>query len=158
MTYIRVKKINSNLYAYLIENKNTPNGPRQIVLRYLGRVYNLRQQKQPSSQEINSSNKIGLIQQLATAALKVHGFEEHKKNLLYEKIMFKPQKFTITKNKKNVVLRINDGHLCSFTMQRLINFKKTKDINKDAYTLAKYFLEAGLAVSQEQFVKFYQKL
>lgn len=158
MAYIRIKNINSKPYAYLIENKKTTAGPRQKVLRYLGRVYYPGPQKEFSLPTINFINNHGFLQRLLTVILKAHGFEEHKKNLLYKQMIFKLQKFTLTKNNKEVVLRINEGNLCSFTMQRLINFKKTKDINKDAYILAKYFLEAGLPVTQEQFVEFYQKL
>ena len=45
MAYIRTKKINNNKYAYLVENKNTPKGPRQKVIQYLGRVHEFKIEK-----------------------------------------------------------------------------------------------------------------
>lgn len=156
MAYIRVKKINNKPYAYLVENKKTANGPRQKVLQYLGRVHHFEPQKENALQEIRVQNKKEFIRQLASSTLEAHGFKRNQKNLVQEKITFSPQQLTLIKNNKEAILAVNEGKLCSFTLQRLANFKKTRDLNKDANLLARYFLEAGLPVSQEQFVSFYQ--
>ena len=36
--------------------------------------------------------------------------------------------------------------------------KKSDNLNKDATLLAKYFLEAGLNVNQEEFIEYYSSL
>ena len=59
---------------------------------------------------------------------------------------------------KDAVVKVGEGHLSSFTVKRLVNFKKSDDVNKDATLLAKYFLEAGLNVSQEEFIEYYSGL
>ena len=62
------------------------------------------------------------------------------------------------KTEKEAVIKLNDGYLSTFTLQRLLNFKKSKDFNKDAYNLAKCFLEAGLNISKDLFIEYYQKI
>ena len=47
--------------------------------------------------------------------------------------------------------------MTNYSTSRILKFRKTKDIQGDGYQLAKYFVEAGLPISQEAFVKFYEK-
>jgi len=90
--------------------------------------------------------------------LKKLGFSKRRGDLVHQGIVFSP--FTIKKrsNNKDVVIALNKGYLCSYTVDRILKFRKTKDINKDGYKLAKYFLEAGIEISRENFVGFYQQL
>lgn len=158
MVYIRIKKISHKHYAYLVENKATAAGPRQKVLQYLGRVHQLQraQNNNNNAVAINAKNKTEFLQQLVSAHLENHGFNKGKKDYQFHDLIYSYTDFTLSSKKKDAVLAINEGYLCRFTLQRIINFKKSKDVTKDAYLLAKYFLEAGLPLSQEQFVQFYQ--
>ena len=159
MAYIRTKKISGNKYAYLVEIISTDKGPRQKVKQYLGRVHNFEKSKEVS--EINPGNsKENILLNLIQPELQAMGFKERKDNFVYQKLHFNNKKFSLTKSKTNkeAIISLNDGYLSTFTLQRIINFQKTKNLNKDAHTLAKYFLEAGLQINQELFVKFYQKL
>ena len=61
-----------------------------------------------------------------------------------------------SKTIKEAVIKTNDAYLSTFTLQRILKFKKSDDLNKDAQELAKYFLEAGLSVSQDHFIAYYQ--
>lgn len=159
MTYIRIKKISHKPYAYLVENKATAAGPRQKVLQYLGRVHQLQRAQNNNNNNavaIKAKNKTEFLQQLVSVHLEKHGFNKGKNDYQFHNLIYSYTNFTLSNKKKDAVLAINEGYLCSFTLQRIINFKQSKDVTKDAYTLAKYFLEAGLPLSQEQFVQFYQ--
>lgn len=162
MSYIRLKTISSQRYAYQVEIVSTPKGPRQKVKQYLGKVYSLEPIQEPDS-IILGSKKQNLLQNLVLAQLKSLGFKERDKGWFFEDLSFDPEDFTFIKktktNKKQAaVLSLNQGYLSTFTLQRIINFKKSKNLNQDAQNLAKYFLEAGLPISKELFVKFYQNL
>ena len=151
MAYIRVKKINDNQYAYLVENLNTKKGPRQKVKQYLGRVYNL---DSDSTEEIEVDD---LFLRIVLRTLMKVGFRKRKNLFYHNDLVFNSNNNTIMKKKKNVVIKVNEGYLCSFTLQRLDNFKRTT-VDKDGPILAKYFLEAGLEVTESEFVDFYQNL
>lgn len=160
MVYIRVKRINAKPYAYLVESKNS----RQKVKKYLGRVYEL------EPKVLNLENRIVrgrrkedfllklTLRELGNLGFRVKGAKHHCKNF-----MFCPKKFTLrkkTKSKtvKETVISLNDGHLSSFTLQRILNFEKSKDLRVDAELLAKYFLEAGFQISRENFINYYRLL
>ncbi len=162
MSYIRIKTISNQKYAYQVEIVSTPKGPRQKVKQYLGKIYSLE-----SIQELDTiilgTKKQDLLQNLILAQLKSLGFQEKDNFLTFQDLIFSPEDFTFIKktktNKKQAaVLSLNQGYLSTFTLQRIINFKKSKNLNQDAQNLAKYFLEAGLPISKELFVKYYQSL
>ncbi len=166
MPYIRIKKINNTLYAYLVESINSKFGPRQKVKLYLGRVHVLRNTcekrevavKKIIPEKIIYENNKGLLLSLISDELKRHGFKNEKDKLLRENITFDSNRFSVCNKSKKVVLSLNEGFLCDFTMQRLAGFRKTKDLNSDALKLARYFLDAGLQVNEKDFVKFYELL
>ena len=162
MVYIRVKKISKYLYAYLVENVSTKLGPRQKVKQYLGRVYELEKSKEVEEVS-NGSNKEEILLNLVIPELEVRRFKKKKallinKNLTFDTKQFTFKKTTKSKTEKDAILKLNDGYLCTFTLKRILTFENSKDVKKDAQILAKYFLEAGLLISQETFVSFYQKL
>ncbi len=163
MTYIRIKKINDKKYAYLVETVNTKSGPRQKVKQYLGRVHFLEQKKEPRQISEKFKDKKSILLNLVKTELESKGFKEKKDNHTHKSLIFHPKKFTLTrktksKTEKEAVIKLNDGYLSTFTLQRLLNFKKSKDFNKDAYNLAKCFLEAGLNISKDLFIEYYQKI
>ena len=60
------------------------------------------------------------------------------------------------KNKKgNAAVGMHDGFLTGYTLSRLIRFKAY--VQEDGYTLAKLFVEAGLAVPEEVFIATFSK-
>ncbi len=152
MAYIRVKKISGNNYAYLVESEMTPKGPRQRVKKYLGRVYSFDEKR---SKLVAGR---GVLQRVVLGELAKYGFKQEKKGFVCNDVWYfaKEQKFV--KGKKSVVLALNEGYLCEYTLNKIKNFKKSKDLNKDAVKLANLFYQAGLPISEEDFVDFYQKL
>ena len=160
MAYIRVKKIKDNKYAYLVDNINTSSGPRQKVKKYLGRVHEFDKVKEGN---VSESGNQGILHDLVISELVNLGFRKKGNNYIHNNFIFSLKenslkKSTGSKTHKEAVISLNDGYLCSFTLQRIANFRKSKDFNKDAYTLAKYFLQSGLQVNEEDFVRFYQEL
>ena len=164
MTFIRRKKINGKEYAYLVETVKTSSGPRQKVKLYLGKVHQLENKATTDSNTttltINSSNKKDFLRKLIIRELKKYNLKEKNKTYQNKSIVFSPKTFTLSKktNNKPAVANINEGHLCDFTLQRISKFNKTDNLTQDATILAKYFLEAGLQISKEEFVNYYQLL
>ncbi|MBT3835914.1 hypothetical protein HOD05_01095 [Candidatus Woesearchaeota archaeon] len=158
MAYIRVKKISNKPYAYLVESQSTKRGPRQRVKQYLGRVHTVELQENVES-VVSGKTKKEFLQGMVVRELKRAGFTEKGKKFSFESLHFCPQELTLRKkNKKEAILKLNEGYLCSFTVDRLHTFAKSKDVNKDGLLLAKYFLESGLTVNEEEFVQYYQML
>ena len=155
MAYVRIKKISGNPYAYLVENEKTDKGPRQRVKKYLGRVYPFKEEIS-QNKEVKESNKNKFVKALILRELAPRKFKQKDEKYYFDKLVFSPKTFSVSKGKKNVVLAFNGGYLSQFTIERIINFKKTNNLKKDATILAKYFLDAGLLLSREEFVNFYQ--
>ena len=152
MAYIRTKKINNKPYAYLVENISTINGPRQKVKKYLGRIHELNDANNKNKSNISANTKKEFLKQLRSKHLENHQFNKQDQMLTNNIVKFNLNSLTFKKG----VLNINNGYLCNFTINRILEFKKTKDLQKDGTILAKHFLNAGLPVSQEEFVMFYQ--
>ncbi|MBT3297802.1 hypothetical protein HN385_02670 [archaeon] len=161
MVYIRIKKISGNEYAYLVESIQTKKGSRQKVKKYLGKVYKFENKNISDVDKlILSRNRASFLKDLVLRELVSIGFKDQEKYCNLKLLMFDKNKLTLhkkTKSKtvKDAIISLNNGFLCSFTLQRILEFKKSKDVNQDAPMLAKYFLEAGLQVSKENFVKYY---
>lgn len=157
MAFLRTKKINNNLYCYLVQNKHTKKGPRQKVKKYLGRAVKLEQKEDLPFILPTKTNKSQLLRSLIVWELKKHNFK--LKNNLYQHkaLTYHPKTHQILNKKKETALHLNEGFLCSFTIKRILNFKKTNDFQKDAHTLAKYFVEAGINIPQEVFIGVYER-
>jgi len=162
MVYIRIKNINQKPYAYLVESKKSKNGPRQKVKKYLGRVYEFEKQEVDNN-AISSKSKINFLSSLVLPELVAIGFKEKTKEYKLQNLIFDHKKLTLSKQTKSktvkdAIISLNDGYLCSFTLQRILKFKKKGDLREDAEVLAKYFLEAGIKISQENFIGYYKLL
>ncbi len=159
MTYIRTKKIQKQEYAYLVESVNTEKGPRQKVRQYLGKVHHYSLPEFIPS-EMSQNTKREFLNRLIGDHLKALNFNQTNSKIENEHITISLEDCSMQnkKSKKEIVLALNPGFLCQFTIHRILNFKKTPDIRKDGYTLANYFKEAGLQISEKEFVQFYQLL
>ena len=154
MAHIRIKKISDIPYAYVVKNIRTDKGPRQKVVKYLGRVHILEEKE--VSKRFEAKNK---LLRLILDTLTTLGFTEKNQMFVLNNLIFNPSKYSIMNKKgKESIISFNKGHICSFTLQRLKAFRRSKDINKDAHILAKYFLEAGIKITETDFVEFYQNL
>ncbi len=159
MAYIRIKKIQKQEYAYLVESVNTEKGPRQKVKQYLGKIYHFPLPEFIPSPK-NQNTKKEFLNALIRDHLKALNFFENEKKIIKENILFSLDKCSIqnSKSQKDAVLALHPGFLSNFTLQRILEFKKTADVGKDGYTLANYFQEAGLLITEKEFVQFYSLL
>lgn len=151
MSFLRVKKIKGNDYAYLVENRWTAKGPRQEVKRYLGRVHRFKG-KGSYSIEFHDGRKEFLLELIKYELGKVSS------SLKKEGIGFDSKKMNFLKGSRGCVLGLNQGFMCDFTLGRILDFKKKGDIEVDSVRLAKFFVEAGFEVPQEYFIEYFQRL
>ncbi|MBT4936086.1 hypothetical protein HOL21_00405 [Candidatus Woesearchaeota archaeon] len=156
MAYIRTKNINKNSYAYVVESTKTAKGPRQKVKQYLGRVYETTKSNNINKSVITAKNKTDFLQQLITKELDKNGFSQQGSHLKLDTVVFLPKSLTLQKKKKHVVVKLNEGYLCNHTVNNIKKFARTQDIAKDGFKLAKLLLDAGLPISEEEFISFYK--
>ena len=159
MSFIRIKKIDNKEYAYLVENRwykrgfrGKGKGSRQKVSKYLGRVYTFNKVNDNDFLNFNNidnlehylkndnNNKNSIIKDLVEWELFRHNINKN------EFTIDLPNK-KIIKNNKEISLKINEGFLNSYTLNRLFNLK-----SGDSYFLARSFVEAGIEIPKEVFV------
>lgn len=159
--FFRIKKIKGREYAYVVENEWGRKGSRQRVKGYLGRVYRL-----------SLSDNVDFLSFIKINALEDYISNNEKNKIINDLIEWELFRFDINKeeflidlnnkkiqkNKKNVVLLINDGFMCNLTLKNLLDFKTEGDEQTDGYRLARAFVEAGIKVPQEVFVGIFSKL
>jgi len=163
MAFIRLKgrivKDTKIFYAYLVKNRWSKKlgSPRQNVSKYLGRVYPLDEPKELAFTDyigidINEyaakSSKSKIIDDLVRWEIKRHDADKE----------FTLSKKMILKSDKDVVLKVNEGYLCGYTIRRLHNFTtKREDPHFIGVELAERFTEAGIKIPRELFVLVFEK-
>ena len=151
MSFLRVKKIKGHDYAYLVQNRWTSKGPRQEVKKYLGRVHYLKGRGHQTLRFSGGKKEflVGLVE---------YELDRIRGGLKKEKVLFDSKKMGFVKGKKKCVLGLNKGFMCDFTLKRVLNFKKSEDIEVDSVKLAKFFIEAGFEVPKEAFIGYFERL
>ena len=159
----RVKKIKGKPYLYIVENKWRKGKVRQVVKKYLGRVFELEKMNNKDFFGFFSINKINdylkaksraeIMKDLITLELFNHGFREKSKNKLkWGKITVDLGNRKIKIKKRNAVLKLNEGYLYEDIMKRLLEFSPKKNKEKSGMELAQDFADSGISVPQEIFV------
>ena len=159
--FFRIKKIKGKEYAYVVENSWKKGSSRQKVKNYLGKAYHF-----------NLLNNVDFLDYLKIQD--IHGYlKNNDKNKIISDLIgwelfkfdIKREEFSIDlsnsriqKNKKNIVLLINDGFMCELTLKNLLKFMPDGDEQNEGYRLARAFVEAGIKVPQEVFVSIFSKL
>lgn len=154
--FVRIKKIKGKTYAYLVENEWTPWGSRQKVVKYLGRSFDLERVKENEAKL--SGEFSDMIRQAIVQELTNHGFFEHDGKYMKGQLVVNLDKKTVKHNKKDVALAMNEGFLCEHTFKELADFKPLERQDESAAKLANLALEAGLKLSQEQFVQLFETI
>ncbi|MBU0615453.1 MAG: hypothetical protein KJ601_05140 [Nanoarchaeota archaeon] len=168
MAYFRVKNIKNKKgkiypYAYLVENKWKGNkkkgkGARQKVKAYLGRVYAYNiaddadffsfHQIDDINEYIKNREMRGIIRDLIEWEFSRHNVDS---------VFFNRDNLKINYKTKDVAIKMNEGYLCNYTLSKLINFK-IRDGEEVGFELAKTFVDAGLDVPKELFIKLFEKI
>lgn len=161
MVFIRVKNRvyngKSSDYAYLVENKWSKYGPRQKVIMYLGKIYKFDFVKDSEFKLLEGSYKKLLIS-LFENELKRHGFGLKNSLFFKDNCYVDLSKLKVyDENEKDVVLQINAGFVCDYSLDGLFNlkFEETDDFKKE---FAKKLVLSGLNVRPEVFVNLYKEL
>lgn len=161
MVFVRTKTIKGKPYAYLVENKWTLRGSRQISTKYLGRVISLQKVRDlPFSTyfpeySIQQKNKKELLRDALMVTLLGYGFQLQKRTLRCKNIVLDLETMTLKqKSGKAIALALGEGILCSETIARISNYAKSED--DEGYMLAKHCIEAGLNIPKELFVALYE--
>ena len=76
--FIRVKKIKNQNYAYLVNSKYTEKGVRQKIVKYLGKVIELKKNEKKEIKKYSHLTPKQLIHELILLELKNHGFKKNK--------------------------------------------------------------------------------
>ncbi len=175
MSYIRVKKRQSKQgflkYAYLVKTRRMykVKKVKQRNLKYLGRVFRLNNMGldlisflgKEAALFINETSKKEIVLKLIEFELLNHGFKRIKNNAysLNSEITADLDKFKIRSNKnKSTVLEINEGFLCEYTINSLLNFKFPNLNEKECGKyLANALLSAGIKLDEQLFLNLFDK-
>jgi hypothetical protein len=161
VSFIRIKRVEGKDYAYLVESrwykrkaKGKGTGPRQKVSKYLGRVHKFDRVNDSNffnfksidniQQYLKSKNKNEIVRDLVEWELLRHNIDNKEFFIDFENKK-------ILKSNNEVSLKINEGFLNSYTLNRLFNLN-----SGDSYYLAKCFVEAGIEIPKEVFVGMFE--
>jgi hypothetical protein len=154
--FVRVKKIKGRPYAYLVENEWTPWGSRQRVSKYLGKTQTLSRFSEGLA-ELPAGLQPAIVEAIAQE-LSNHGFVREGNLLKQENVTVDLNEKTVRQNIKKIVLGMNEGYLCDHTLQQLLTFTPEERQDESAKKLASLVLEAGLKLSNEQFLHLYEQV
>ena len=150
--------------AYLVENKwrkrvkGGKKGSRQKVKGYLGRVYEYPKVNDKdfflhhSIEDIDSYVGKGynnVVKDLIE-------WEMHKHNVNKEDFLIDFDKKKVDRNNRKAAIMMNGGFLCEHSLRNLMNFKTHGE--EVGYKFAKVFVEAGIDVPEELFVKVFERM
>ena len=163
MSFIRIKSIKGQKYAYRVENewKKRKQGSRQKVKGYLGKVHPLEQKKEHAFAEfiakdlqeyLKASSPKKIIADIVALELVKHGFSQKRSSWYLDDIRINMGTLEVLKGDAPIVLQLNNDFLCNHTLRKLVNFKSTSDQQTTGTEFAKAFVQAGIPVDQELFV------
>ena len=154
MGFIRAKTIKGKEYGYLVHNTWTATGPRQNVKGYLGRI--IRPQKQKEG--ITDISKLDYIEALFTLIkqeLDNHGFDAM---LTKDQTKIDLENRRIINRNKNIIVGMNEGYLCTYTLNKLMILTPNGYEEQAGLQLATALVEAGLKLNKETFVQLFEKI
>lgn len=168
--YIRPKKKGKHNYAILVEcrrvrNRGRPrkktkgisfaSKPKEFIIEHLGRI--IAPEKTGKKAKINGYGERPkeIITNLLTAELFRHNFVKNNYVFKYKETIVDLKNFAVyrycsNKKTKPLVLQINEGFLCGYTLKNLLNFKPKEDEDSEKMELrfSKIYLEAGLTMNE----------
>ena len=140
MVFIRRKQIKSKFYAYLVENTWVDGRSKQAVKEYLGRILDVDERPQAS---LSSVDPADLLRELI----------EYETQFVDAEVDIDNQRVIL--NGRDVVLSLNGGHLCSYTLKQIQQARKKKNEERPGLALAQALSEAGLRMNKEDFIRLY---
>ena len=142
--FIRTKIIKERPYAYLVENVWRHGRSVQRVRKYLGPVRSVPVAPLPVIPEDIEPSR--LLRHVIDAEL-LHAPEEIVVHIAKKSVFFRD---------KPVVLALNGGYLCNYTLATLVRARHAKNEERPGTALATAFSDAGLRIPQDAFITFYR--
>ncbi len=159
MAFIRTKKVKKWKYAYLVENKWKSSKTKQKVKQYLGRVHTL-----DNIAGMNFEKDIGKMSfkesvgELLKFELVKNGFKQSKGSLKKGSLLVNFEECRFLDGEKPVVFESNEGFICSFTFDKIMNFRKCRTEEETGLRLAEAILDAGISIPHDVFVNVFEKV
>lgn len=169
--FIRIKKIKNYEYAYKVKNSWSEKGARQKVVGYLGRVLRFDKVRNEDFSYFiaNILKEKDFVNYLDTKsfqeiAMDLPRWELYKLGFNKKGDTYKTENATLelkdnhlSSRGKDVVIALNDGFLCGENMRRIKSFNVKGDEEDVGIKLAEAFVEAGIGVPKDVFVKLFEK-
>jgi len=163
--YIRLKRIKTHKYAYLVKNKRykRKKTPRQITVKYLGKIYcpkKVREERLVNN-EVILTNSAEIIEKLIEIELKNHGFE--KKGVIWideDIIVDIGRKRVFDKEDRPRAIEVNEGFLTDYTLSGLLNYKYNSKIPliTQGKRFADILISCGINIEKELFLRLFEKI
>ena len=154
--FVRIKTIKGRKYAYQVQNEWTPWGSRQKVTKYLGKTHF---PKKVSHEEVDLPTGFSeTIGKAVEQELLNHGFTRQGNDFVREDVTVSISDKKVRQGKRSVVLAMNEGYMCEDTITQLHAFEMLERPDASAKKLASLALEAGLKLSDGQFVHLFEQV
>ncbi len=171
MAFLRVKRIKGREYCYLVENRwSRRKGVRQRVKAYLGPVVRLPgagpgfrefHRTQPETL-LSGKDPAAIVRDVIRGELERAGFVQDRtvcrKAAGSDTLFFNLQTHKALRNGQEIVLALNDGYLCRFTVRRILAFDASGDAAVDSMPFARLLVDAGLSPPPAIAAALYQML
>jgi len=152
----------SYTYAYIAEIRQRKRShPKQKILKYLGKVYKVKRTANKTLKPKPTSSK-ERIKELLISELKNHGFNLISQEILEnESIEVNLNEITVKEKNtdKNICVQLNQGLLCTETLQKIINYEPPKeDMKRISKHFAKIVIEAGIKPSEPEIIEIFKQI
>ncbi len=163
--YIRTKQRKNGKYAYLVKNKRykTKKHPKQIIMKYLGKVYtpekiDSKTLYEPEKYIKNNSSK-DIIKHLLELELINHNFKKNKDIYSLGNLTVNLAINKVTNNNK-ISIELNEGFLNNYTLKQLFNYKHNpiQPLMDQGKNLANLLVSTGLKLDDEIFLRLFEKI
>ncbi|HDM43788.1 MAG TPA: hypothetical protein ENG02_01175 [Candidatus Woesearchaeota archaeon] len=150
--FVRKKKIKGKEYAYLVENKYINGRVKQKVKRYLGKVFRFDRSGDFPITTVFDKGRIDAIKDLLKKELILRGFKVRGDVLERENVVIDLKKPEVLFKGRKACIELNEGFLCGYTLRKLYRLG-----DGDGFAVANALLSAGIKLSKDDFVKFFER-
>ncbi|MBI4451515.1 hypothetical protein HY642_06070 [Candidatus Woesearchaeota archaeon] len=154
--FIRLKKIKKHNYAYLVENNWTGDSCRQKVKAYVGKVVEASKDNGEALLErpLADLKFPDAVTELVRWELRKHGFTLDGSIATRDSTTIDLAGKTVLHKGRPACIKLNNGFLCSHTLQEALNYVH----DDDNEVLALKLVSAGIDVTPEVFVALHEKI
>tara|TARA_Y100000034_G_C6807769_1_gene362842 strand:- start:46 stop:552 length:507 start_codon:yes stop_codon:yes gene_type:complete len=164
--YIRTKQRKNGKYAYLVKNKRlkTKKHPKQITIKYLGKVYTPEKIGSKTlyepEQYIKKNSSKDIMKHLLELELLNHNFKKNKNIYSLDNLTVNLTNNKVTNNNNKISIELNEGFLNNYTLKQLFNYKHQplQPLMEQGKNLANLLVSIGLKLDDEIFLRLFEKI